>query len=65
VTLLIALEDMLIPPLRIDDDEDDDDEGSDDDDDSNDDGGGGGGVGDVSSIDGDDCRTFDTLLVEL
>jgi hypothetical protein len=58
---------MLIPPLRIDDD-DDDDEGSDDDDDdddSNDNGGGGGGVGDVISIDGDDCRTFDTLLVEL
>ncbi len=67
MTLLIALEDMLIPPLRIDDDDDDDeDEGSDDDDDSNDDdGGGGGGVGDVSSIDGDDCRTFDALLVEL
>jgi hypothetical protein len=47
---------MLIPPLRIDDDDDD----------SNDDGGGGGGgVGDVISIDGDDCRTFDALLVEL
>ena len=44
---------MLIPPLRIDDDDDD----------SNDDGGG--GVGDVISIDGDDCRTFDALLVEL